>query len=57
MKKLSLSKKQVPFLPSKRMSMDDYYQFVLSGLRLGFGRLAYRRAKRITAVNVRFVLK
>ena len=57
MTKLNLPSAQNDFPKAKRLSTDQYYAFILAGLKSGFDRTAYRKAKKKNAVNVRFILK
>lgn len=57
MKKLNFPVIQGPPLEKKRLSMDEYLEFVLLHLRYTFDRKTYQTWKEWQTVNVPFSLK
>lgn len=54
---LNLPEFKAPLPKKKVLSMDEYLEFVMFNLRNNFDREAYLRWKKMTAVNVPFVMK
>jgi len=57
MKKLKLPIVQTPRRKAKKLSMDEYLQFVQFNLKHAFDKKAYAKWKRMSVVNVPFVIK
>jgi len=57
MRKLKLPILKGPLPEPKVLSMDDYLEFVEFNLKHNFDKKAYRKWKKMSAVNVPFRLK
>lgn len=57
MAKLNLPVIERPLPAAKSLSMDAYLRFVSFNIKFTFNKKAYRNWKKISAVNVPFVLK
>ena len=56
MEKLNLPIVKGALPRGKRLTMDEYLEFVQFGLTLGFDRRAYRKTKKRRSVKVPFTL-
>ena len=57
MKKLRLPIIKTPLAQPKTLSMDDYLKFVEFNLKYTFDKRAYKKWKKMLAVNVPFRIK
>jgi len=57
MKKLKLPIVQTPHRKARILSMDEYLQFVQFNVKHAFDKKAYAKWKKMSAVNVLFVIK
>jgi hypothetical protein len=57
MRKLNLPVSKGRLSKPKHLSMDDYLRFVLFGLKHTYNKAAARKLKKLSAVNVPFVMK